>query len=72
MIGSRNPNIPTTCNGCGAPLLLEHLFTDDGCPCNTGRGVNFRPQPCGICKTNDCVRPGHRIGDLFGPYVRPT
>ena len=35
-----NLNIPKKCNGCGRPLLLENLDGDDGCPCNTPRGVN--------------------------------
>lgn len=60
-----NPNIPWKCNGCGAPLLLENLFADDGCPCNTPRGVNFAPQPCALCRI-DCVKPGHHIEELFG------
>jgi hypothetical protein len=61
-----NPNIPAKCNGCGAPLLLENLFCDDGCPCNTPRGVNFKPQPCDICCCGFCVKPGHRVLQLFG------
>lgn len=61
-----NPNIPTKCNGCGAPLLLEHLYVDDGCPCNTPRGVNFKPMACPTCKTDNCVKPGHRLPLLFG------
>lgn len=61
-----NPNIPLKCNGCGATLLLESLFVDDGCPCNTPRGVNFNPQACATCKVKDCVKPGHRLVQLFG------
>jgi len=53
-----NPNIPTQCNGCGKPLFLENLYVDDGCPCNTPRGVNFKPAPCPTCKTDNCVKPG--------------
>ena len=66
-----NPNIPGCCLGCGAPLLLEHLFVDDGCPCNTPRGVNFVPLPCRTCGTDNCVKPGHRLGELFGPQSLP-
>lgn len=66
---ARNPNIPTKCNGCGEPLLLEKLFCDDGCPCNSPRGINFEPKQCDCCKTNHCVKPGHRIADLFGSTV---
>jgi hypothetical protein len=54
------------CKGCGRRLLLGNLFVDDGCPCNTRRGVNFEPQRCGFCKTDNCVKPGHRIAALFG------
>ena len=69
-----NPNIPEKCNGCGKPLLLENLYCDDGCPCNTPRGVNFTPEPCSICGTGiliellgaGCVKPGHRLAKLFG------
>jgi hypothetical protein len=71
---------PERCNGCQEPLLLENLFVDDGCPCNTPRGVNFKPQRCERCldwdyqkgtsaPAEDCVKPGHRIPDLFGPFV---
>lgn len=61
-----NPNIPQKCNGCNSPLLLENLFVDDGCPCNTPRGVNFKPKKCVFCKTDCCVKPGHRVKELFG------
>jgi hypothetical protein len=64
-----NPNIPKECNGCGAPLLLQNLYVDDGCPCNTGRGINFRPQRCDICGASNCVKPGHRQRELFGVEV---
>lgn len=30
----------TKCNGCGQPLVPENLWLEDGCPCNTPRGVN--------------------------------
>lgn len=53
--------IPSKCNGCGEPLLLSNVLVDDGCPCNTPRGVNFRPIPCGKCNTDRCVKPGHRF-----------
>jgi hypothetical protein len=62
----RNPNIPRTCNACGRILLLENLYVDDGCPCNSARGVNFTPQPCGLCRLDCCVKPGHRLFQLFG------
>jgi len=62
-----NPHIPERCKGCGAPLLLENLFVDDGCPCNTPRGVNFEPKPCKVCQVENCVKPGHRLYELF-PY----
>lgn len=65
-----NPNIPEKCNACGKPLLLENLYVDDGCPCNTPRGVNFKPAPCPTCKTDNCVKPGHRLPALFGEFVR--
>lgn len=61
-----NQNIPEKCKGCGQPLLLESLFVDDGCLCNTPRGVNFQPQSCEFCKSDICVKPGHRIKALFG------
>jgi hypothetical protein len=61
-----NSNIPEKCNGCGQPLLLENLFVDDGCPCNNARGVNLKPKPCEICRVEDCVKPGHRLPELFG------
>ena len=61
-----NPNIPIQCNSCGKPLLLENLYVDDGCPCNSPRGVNFTPQPCALCELDCCVKPGHRLEQLFG------
>jgi len=61
-----NPNIPRSCSACGKPLALENLYVDDGCPCNSPRGVNFKPQPCRLCKTDNCVKPGHRLNELFG------
>jgi hypothetical protein len=61
-----NPNIPEKCKSCGQPLLLENLYCDDGCPCNAPRGINFRPRPCGLCKVDTCVKPGHRLVALFG------
>jgi hypothetical protein len=61
-----NPNIPEKCNGCDKPILLENLYVDDGCRCNTMRGINFEPMSCNICKTEDCVKPGHRLFILFG------
>ncbi len=61
-----NQNIPATCRACERVLVLENLFVDDGCPCNSPRGVNFTPQRCDLCKTDNCVKPGHRIKELFG------
>jgi hypothetical protein len=61
-----NPGIPSKCNKCGQPLLLENLYCDDGCPCNSPRGINFKPVSCKICKIDDCVKPGHRLFTLFG------
>lgn len=55
-----------TCRGCGKPLLMRNLFMDDGCPCNTKRGINLVPRPCRICGAEDCVKPGHRLVELFG------
>ena len=64
--------VPEKCSVCLQPLLLKNLFVDDGCPCNSPRGINFKPGPCKHCKTDDCVKPGHRIPTLwFGePPVR--
>jgi hypothetical protein len=67
-----NANIPEACNYCHHPLLLENLFVDDGCPCNSGMGVNFMPSPCVACGTQDCVKPGHRLAALFGDFVGST
>lgn len=60
-----NPSIPDKCQACGKPLLLENLFVDDGCPCNSARGVNFEPYKCQVCHTSNCVKPGHRLKYLF-------
>lgn len=54
-------NAPAECRACGKPLLLANLLVDDGCPCNSPRGVNFAPQPCALCKTEECVKPAHRL-----------
>lgn len=61
-----NPNIPRNCNACGKILLMENLYVDDGCPCNSPRGVNFKPQTCFVCAVDDCVKPGHRLKELYG------
>ena len=52
--------IPTRCNACGAVLALANLNVDDGCPCNSPRGVNLDPKPCVLCGTDDCVKPSHQ------------
>ena len=61
-----NPNIPEKCRGCGKPILLENLYCDDGCPCNTPRGVNFKGRPCNLCKIDDCIKPGHHLTFVLG------
>jgi len=33
-----------TCKGCGKQLLPENSWMEDGCPCNTERGVNHGNQ----------------------------
>jgi hypothetical protein len=53
--------IPERCSACGEPILMANLHVDDGCPCNSPRGVNFPPTRCGICNVDDCVKPGHRL-----------
>lgn len=60
--------VPKNCNACGQPLLLENLFVEDGCPCNSPFGVNFKPAPCTSCGVR-CARPGHRLPALFGVPV---
>lgn len=61
--------IPENCNYCKKPLLISNLFVDDGCPCNSMRGINFEPKLCLMCKTNYCVKPGHRLKELFGEFI---
>lgn len=65
-----NPRVPKNCKACGQGLYIGNLFVDDGCPCNSPRGVNFTPRYCEFCKADDCVKPGHHFMDLFGfdPY----
>src|SRR6185437_9790981 len=58
-VDGHNSHIPIQCNSCGKPLLMENLFVDDGCPCNSPRGGNFTPQPCALCELDCCVKPGH-------------
>lgn len=53
--------LPKECNACGQTLLLKHLLVDDGCPCNSPRGVNMTPQHCDLCRTDNCVKPAHHI-----------
>lgn len=59
------------CNGCGKPLLLENIYVDDGCPCNTKRGINFEPRHCSICGTENCVKPAHHLSNIF-PTSQPS
>lgn len=54
-------NIRDVCNACGKPLLLVNINVDDGCPCNSPRGVNVTPFSCSACKLPNCVKPLHRI-----------
>lgn len=61
---------PLTCNGCDAPILPSNALVDDGCPCNTPRGINFAPEPCAICGIDHCVRPGHRTNPRQIPTTR--
>lgn len=58
--------LPEKCNACGQPLALANLYVDDGCPCNSRRGVNVTPSKCGACKSDNCVKPGHQLVALFG------
>lgn len=66
---SASSHIPQNCAACGRVLKLENLFVDDGCPCNSSRGVNFTPLECPTCKADNCVKPGHRLYALFGVEV---
>lgn len=34
------PIVDPNCKGCGKPLLREHAWMTDGCPCNATLGVN--------------------------------
>lgn len=34
------PLISKDCAGCGKPLVIENAWMTDGCPCNSGLGVN--------------------------------
>jgi len=34
------PFAEPNCMGCGQPLTLENAWMTDGCPCNSGLGVN--------------------------------
>lgn len=61
--------IPAACNACGQQILMKNLYVDDGCPCNSARGVNFKPEPCARCKVENCVKPGHRLAAIFGETV---
>jgi len=53
--------IPKNCRGCGELLLLENINVDDGCPCNSPRGVNLVPKQCTLCGSQTCVKPAHHI-----------
>lgn len=53
------------CNACGSAFSMDNLHCDDGCPCNSPRGVNLQPMPCVACKSTGCIKPGHRISLLL-------
>lgn len=36
----RRKDLPKQCGGCGKPLLPENAWMEDGCPCNSPKGVN--------------------------------
>lgn len=65
--------ISRNCAGCGAPLFLSNVLVDDGCPCNSVRGINFEPRHCTICNDDNCVKPGHHLAALLDlpPSVVP-
>lgn len=42
------------CNGCGAFLRQENQTMADGCPCNSGRGINHGIIPALVCTCAIC------------------
>jgi hypothetical protein len=45
---------PVPCRACGAPLNFENRVMADGCPCNSGRGVNHDLVPKNVCSCVEC------------------
>jgi hypothetical protein len=53
------------CKGCGQPLKLENYRIADGCPCNSGRGINH-----GLVDRRTCTCP-HCDPDYTGSTRYP-
>ena len=48
------------CRGCGRPINPDNYLIADGCPCNSGRGINHSlvPQECCTCAFCDPAQTG--------------
>jgi len=59
--GGLGCNDPSTCQGCGGPLLEENVRIADGCPCNAPRGVNHGLVSKATCTCLECdpAQTGH-------------
>lgn len=42
------------CRGCKEPLVPENSRVADGCPCNSGRGINHGLVPSRVCTCDEC------------------
>lgn len=42
------------CRHCGTSLSLANLVVADGCPCNSGRGINHGLVPRDVCTCAEC------------------
>jgi hypothetical protein len=64
-----------TCRACRKRLLVGNDTIADGCPCNSGRGVNHgvvRPEVC-TCVVCDPAQTGSsRVRKRLAPVVRPA
>lgn len=49
LYGQQNP-----CRACGAVLVMDNYRMADGCPCNSGRGVNHGLVPILTCTCAEC------------------
>jgi hypothetical protein len=64
----------TLCRHCGKPLIRDNEVLADGCPCNSGRGVNHGLVASDVCTCIECdpAQTGSsRVREMHGVWFQP-